>query len=175
MADDPAPRARYGEAFWRAHHEAWKRSDLNQREYCEAQGLSLKAFGNWRAKFKAEPQPAPRQLLYRRGGASHSLGHTPGHRLNHTLSHATYPSFAPAPGPMFPPPRVGHRRRFSEADRRHILAEAANASVSEVARRYGIARRVLCRWRQEQAAAATPSFVNVEIVDAPAAPEEVAP
>jgi hypothetical protein len=28
MADDAAPRARYGEAFWRAHHEAWKRSDL---------------------------------------------------------------------------------------------------------------------------------------------------
>jgi hypothetical protein len=53
MADDAAPRARHGEAFWRAHHEAWKRSDLNQREYCEAQGLSLKAFGNWRAKFKA--------------------------------------------------------------------------------------------------------------------------
>jgi hypothetical protein len=30
---------RQGEAFWRAHHEAWKRSDLNQRQYCEAQGL----------------------------------------------------------------------------------------------------------------------------------------
>ena len=23
------PRARYGEAFWRAHHEAWRRSELN--------------------------------------------------------------------------------------------------------------------------------------------------
>jgi hypothetical protein len=41
----------------RAHHEAWKRSDLNQRQYCEAEGIPLKAFGNWRAKFKAEPQP----------------------------------------------------------------------------------------------------------------------
>ena len=39
MADHPALRARYGEAFWRAHHEAWKRSDLNQREYCELHGL----------------------------------------------------------------------------------------------------------------------------------------
>jgi hypothetical protein len=29
---------------------------LNQREYRE-QGIPLKAFGNWRAKFKAEPQP----------------------------------------------------------------------------------------------------------------------
>ncbi len=68
MTDHPAPRARYGEAFWRVHHEAWKRSDLNQREYCEAQGISLKAFGNWREKFKAEPQPPLRKLLYRRGG-----------------------------------------------------------------------------------------------------------
>jgi hypothetical protein len=48
---------RQGEEFWRAHHEAWKRSDLNQRQYCEAQGLPRKAFENWRAKFRAEPQP----------------------------------------------------------------------------------------------------------------------
>jgi hypothetical protein len=41
----------------RAHHEDWKRSDLNQRQYCEAEGIPLKAFGNWRAQFKAEPQP----------------------------------------------------------------------------------------------------------------------
>ena len=40
MADEHRARARYGEAFWRAHHEAWKRSDLNQREYCEAAGHS---------------------------------------------------------------------------------------------------------------------------------------
>ena len=46
-------RERYGEAFWRAHHEAWQQSELNQREYCEAQGIPLKAFGNWRPRFKA--------------------------------------------------------------------------------------------------------------------------
>jgi hypothetical protein len=54
------------ESFWRAHHEAWKRSDLNQRQYCEAERIPLKAFGNWRAVFKAEPQPPERKLLYRR-------------------------------------------------------------------------------------------------------------
>src|SRR6202022_2140342 len=43
---------------------------LNQREYCEAHGIPLKAFGNWRAKFKAEPQPPVRKLLYRRRGFS---------------------------------------------------------------------------------------------------------
>jgi transposase-like protein len=68
---------------------------------------------------------------------------------------------------MVPPPRAGHRRRFSDADRQHILAAAAEpgASLSEVARRYGIARRVLCRWRQEQSGKLV--FVDVEIVDAP--------
>ena len=67
------------------------------------------------------------------------------------------------------PVRAGHRRRFGDAERSHILAEAdkPGASVSEVARRYGIARRVLCRWRQEQikAQAEKPVFVDVEIVD----------
>ncbi len=171
MVDYPAPRARYGEAFWRTHHEAWKRSDLNQREYCEAQGIPLKAFGNWRAKFKAEPQPPVRKLLYRRSGLSHTLSHSP----SHTLSHVTYPSSAAARGPIVPPARAGHRRSFSAADRRHILAEAAEPgrSLSEVARRYGIARRVICRWRQEQAVD-KPSFVEVEITDRPASGEEAA-
>ena len=168
MAEDPRPRARYGEAFWRTHHEAWQRSDLNQREYCESQGLSLNAFGNWRAVFKAEPQaPAPK-LLYRRGRLSHTLSHSP----SHTLSHVTYPSSELPPEPVVLPPRAGHRRRFTEADRRRILAEAAKsgASLSEVARRYGIARRVLCRWRQDLAAGG--HFVEVEVVDAPAPREE---
>ena len=84
MSDWITSRERYGEAFWRAHHEAWQQSVLNQREYCEAHGLPLKAFGNWRAKFKAEPQP-PVRKLYRRGGLSHRLSHT----LSHSLSHMT--------------------------------------------------------------------------------------
>jgi hypothetical protein len=37
MTEELRRRVRYGEAFWRAHHEAWKRSELNQREYCEAE------------------------------------------------------------------------------------------------------------------------------------------
>ena len=68
MSDGPLSRTRYSEAFWRAHHEPWQRSELTQRQYCEAQGIPLKAFGNRRAKFKAEPQPSERKLLYRRSG-----------------------------------------------------------------------------------------------------------
>jgi hypothetical protein len=62
VEDEISPvRERYGAAFWRAHHEAWIESELNQREYCEACGVPLKAFGNWRAKFNAEPQPPARK------------------------------------------------------------------------------------------------------------------
>ena len=64
---------RQGEAFWRAHHEAWKRSDLNQRQYCEFHDLPQKAFENWRQKFRLEREPPQRKLLYRRRGLSHSL------------------------------------------------------------------------------------------------------
>src|SRR3954454_21496684 len=98
MADEMLTRTRYGEACWRAHHEAWRCSELNQREYCEAQGIPLKAFGNWRTKFKAEPQLPERKLLYRRGGLSHTLSHS----LSHPLSHVTYPS-SWLKGPVVPP------------------------------------------------------------------------
>jgi hypothetical protein len=165
MAVEHQPRQRYGETFWRAHHEAWKRSDLNQREYCEARDIPLKAFGNWRAKLKAEPQPSERKLLYRRRQLSHPLSPLLSHPLSHPLSQVTYPSSRPE-GPIVPPARDGHRRRFSEADKRQILDAAAQpgASVAEVARRYGIARRVLRRWKQELAGA--PTFILVRITEA---------
>jgi hypothetical protein len=69
--------------------------------------------------------------------------------------------------------RLGHRPRFSEVDRLRILEEAAqpDASLSEIVRRYGIARRVLCRWRQELA---PPVFVAVQIIEADA-PSILAP
>jgi len=72
------------------------------------------------------------------------------------------------PGPIVPPPRDGYRRRFSEADKRRIVEEAVQpgASLSAVARRCGIAARVLFRWKQELTAA--PVFVAVQITDAPA-------
>ena len=152
-------RERYGEAFWRAHHEAWIESELNQREYCEAYGVPLKAFGNWRAKFKAGPQTPARKVLYRRGGLSHTFSHGLSHGLSHDLPI----------GPNIQPAREGRRRMFSEADKQQILEEAMrpHARLSEVARRYGIAERVLFRWKQEMKPAAAPMFVAVEVTDAP--------
>jgi hypothetical protein len=132
------PRALRRGLLARAPRSVASKRDLNQREYCEAQGFSLEAFGNWRAKFKAEPQPLPRKLLYRRGGLSH--------RLSHSLSHVTYG--APEPALTIPPARDGHRRSFNDVDKCRIVNEAGapGASFSEVARRYGIAAR-LRKWR----------------------------
>jgi hypothetical protein len=54
---------------------------------------------------------------------------------------------------------------------RRIVEEAVqrDASLSEVARRYGIAARVLFRWKQELKPSAAPTFVTVQIADATAA------
>ena len=147
---------RQGEEFWRAHHEAWKRSDLNQREYCAAQRIPLKSFGNWRAQFKLELQPLQHKLLHRRGGLSHSV--------SHRLSHMTNGGSKSAQSPIIPPAPKGRRRNFSEADKRSILGEVSKpgASLSAVARRYGVAARVVFRWKQEMASA---TFLPVEITD----------
>lgn len=157
MESEHRPWRRQREGFWRAHHEAWKRSDLNQRQYCEAHGLPRKTFENWRQIFRTEPEPETPRLLYRRSGVSHSLSHS----LSHTLSHMSYPS---SEAPTVPPAPEGHRRRFSEVDKQRILEEASrpDANLSQISRRYGIARRVLCRWKQETAVT---GFVTVEITD----------
>jgi hypothetical protein len=63
---------------------------------------------------KRKPQPPARKLLYRRGGLSH--------RLSHTLSHMTNGS--PEQTLLIPPALDGHRRSFSEADKRRIVEEA---------------------------------------------------
>ena len=75
--------------------------------------------------------------------------------------------------PIVPPARGGHRRKFREADKHRIVEEAMQpgASLSEVARRYGIAACVLFRWKQELTQVA-PLFVVVEIADATPSTEE---
>ena len=166
MADEHRSWKRQGETFWRAHHEAWKRSDLNQRQYCEVHGLPQKGFENWRQKFRAEPQPPVRKLLYRRGALSPPLSPP----VSPLLSPGTYPSSQLA-GPIVPRPREGHRRRFSYGDKQWILQEATRpgTSAADVARRYGIDKRVLRRWKQELVAT-PPTFVTLQVTDRDASP-----
>ena len=129
------------EAFWRAHHDAWMRSTLNQREYCEAHGLPLKRFGNWRAIFKTEKSRVSGRVLYRRGG---QLSHMTGHMTDKDIPPPSkyLPSRSDAPN---------GKRQFSPEDKRRIVAETEKpgGTVSGVARRYNIAQRVLFRWKNE--------------------------
>ena len=149
------------EAFWRSHHEAWRRSELNQREYCEAHGLPLKRFGNWRAKFKAEPE-VPGKLLWRRGGQ-------PG-PMSKWARHMSKDGGPPMPDPA---KTVAGRRTFSEQEKRRIVDEASQpgVSLSQVARRYGIYRRLLFRWREELRPKPEPAapavFAPVQVTDTP--------
>ena len=99
------------EPFWRAHLACWRRSALNQREYCELHRLPLKRFGNWRAKYKHEDDVPRQKLLWRRGGG---LRHMSEHMLKEIPS---------APSRYIPSVRSGGsggRRNRCEADKRRI-------------------------------------------------------
>lgn len=150
------------ETFWLSHLEGWQRSALNQREYCELHGLPLKRFGNWRAQFRDDGSVSRGKLLYRRGG---SLSHMSGHMTDRETGPIS-PGYIPSGRSSTPEAR----RNFSEADKRRIVGEACRpgASVSGVARRYGIAPRVLFRWKQELAPAqAGTTFLPVTVSDMP--------
>lgn len=145
------------EGFWRHHHEEWKSSSLNQREYCELHRLPLKRFGNWRDRFKAEDHVREAGLLYRRGGAGHMPNHV-SDRENAPTSTGYVPS-----GRVMPE----GRHNFRLSDKRRIVAEALapGASLSAVARRYGIDKPLLFRWKRELAPPPERVFLSVSLED----------
>lgn len=149
------------EAFWRAHIQGWSDSTLNQREYCEAHGLPLKRFGNWRAKLRGEVPPKAGKLLYRHGGG-----------LSHMLKHMRNGPETP----YIPSGRSGdacRRRNFGTSDKRRIVEEASRpgATVSGIARKYGIGRRLLFPWKNDHAPDPHPEpvFAEVKLSEGPAA------
>jgi transposase len=147
------------EGFWRSHHDEWERSTLNQREYCKVHSLPLKRFGNWRAKFKTETAAIEGKLLYRRGG-----------NLRHMASHMSDKEIASASTDYVPSVKSmpNGRRNFRVADKKRIVAEALapGASVSGIARHYGIDTRLLFRWKREFAPPPSePVFLPVTVSD----------
>ncbi len=153
------------ESFWRAHHEDWQASDLNQREYCGLHGLPLKRFGNWRAQFKDEETVAQANLLWRRGGG-----------LRHVSGHMSHKEIEPVSSGYVPSAKSlpDGRRNFRMADKKRIVAEALapGASISAVARRYGIGRPLLYRWKRELSPEPEPVFLQVTLSDASAPAQE---
>src|SRR5690606_24203924 len=111
-------------------------------------------------QFKVEDEVRQSGVLYRRGGLSHMTSPMTD-RENEPVSTGYIPSGRTLPEA---------RRNFRLPDKKRILAEtmAPGASVSGVARRYGIAPRVLFRWKQELAPPEPdPVFLEVTVRDAP--------
>ena len=73
------------------------------------------------------------------------------------------------------------RRKWSDAEKRAIVAEAARpgANISAVARRHGIKPNLLFRWRRltrkAELSSAAPAFLPVTLALPPACSEPVAP
>lgn len=126
-------------SFWRQHIEGWKKSDLNQRAYCVVHGLSRRTFQNWRLRLKADDAAAERKLRWR-----HLRKDRP----------SVSPSASPMPmAPTRPPfglPRPNRRRHFPEELKRQIVEETLlpGATVSSVARLYGVTAPCVFRWRK---------------------------
>jgi transposase len=79
---------------------------------------------------------------------------------------------------------VAGRRSFSEVEKRRIVEEASQPGVtlSQIARRYGLSRRLLFRWKEElkpklpESASAALVFAPVQVCRAPTeAPVVTAP
>jgi len=137
-------------AFWRSHFEVWDLSGLTQQEYCECHGLSLKNFGNWRAQLKREDAVGPKA----RWGRYPRLRPMTGPMTKARTKAPPENFFRSPPSAAISSVKVtgepAGRRRFSEEAKKRIVEEACypGASVSAVARRYGVAVSLLFRWRQ---------------------------
>jgi len=147
-------------AYWRGHSEAWKLSGLNQREYCELHGISLKNFGNWRGQLKREAEV----------GSQARWGRFPRLRYRSGAISKTVSKRAPKPPATEPAAPPGGRRQYSWDAKRRIVEETGrpNLSVSAVARRYGLRPSLLFRWRRELGAEPLPeraTFLPVQITE----------
>ena len=143
MASEQRPWKRQREDFWRSHHDAWKRSDLNQRQYCESHGLPQKAFENWRQMFRLEPERPQRKLLYRRRPIRPPLSPP----ASPPLSPGAYPSLATGGFPLF------------SGRARVIGAGSATQTSDGFSKRQLDLRQVPRRWRAGMAS------INVFYVD----------
>ena len=126
--------------WWREHIDGWKKSDLSQRAYCRANGLHPKSFSRWRRWFKEEADIAERKCLQR-----HRRRDRPS--LNTSLNTRTMG----ADQPLLGLPQRNRRRQFPDLLKRQIVEEtlAPGATVSSVARLYGVTAPCLFRWRKE--------------------------
>jgi transposase-like protein len=135
------------QAFWAMHVEALNWSGVTAKDYAAARHISVYSLRTWRARLDADPlqvdwrarvHPSVRPAVST--NASDSAKEPP----TKNILTAT-PTVDPAPSER------KHRRSFTAAQKHAIVLETEQpeATVSQVARRYGIVTSVLFRWRAE--------------------------
>jgi transposase len=151
-------------AFWRKHVSAWMRSELSQLGYCERHGLCRTKFYRWRMRLKQERDREERKALNR---GRRKLSH-----MTKAASHMTkvlFPAQLSHTKVQHPRCSVVRRRRFNDGEKRRIVAEAnaPGACITDVAKRYGLAFSLLCRWRREFSEGPEPfsGFAAVTLAD----------
>jgi transposase len=125
--------------WWREHIDGWKKSELSQRAYCRANGLHPKSFSRWRRWFKEEAAVAERKLRHRQW-----------QRNRPSASPSANPRTMSSERPLLAVPQVNRRRQFPDLLKRQIVEETLlpGATVSAVARLYGVTPPCVFRWRK---------------------------
>lgn len=145
-------RSRAVAAFWAMHVEALAWSGLTLSGYAAALRLSAKSLRTWRDRIDAgEASSDWRSALHPAARAQISTG------AKGDAKHEA--GLTEAPGP--------HRRRFSEAEKLAIVRESERSKrgVSGVARRHGIDRSMLVRWRKQLGPTQEARLVGVTLSD----------
>lgn len=126
-------------AWWREHIDGWKKSDLNQSAYCRTNGLHRKSFGRWLRWFREEAAAAERKLRHRQW-----------QRDRPSASPSANPRTMSSDRPLLGVPQVNRRRQFPDLLKRQIVEETLlpGATVSAVARLYGVTPPCVFRWRK---------------------------
>lgn len=168
LARVPAMGTIASRAFWLMHAEAQRGSGLNPTEYALAHRLLVRRMRREARKFRNAPRVDDwRDLMHPevRSGAR------PAVQIRQELRQvAPWTDRSSESGPVAPPVQ-GQRRRFSDAQKLAIVAEAAEPGIidSTVARRHGVTPSMISRWRAEFGMATREDavLVTAHVIDTP--------
>ena len=140
-------RSRAVQAFWAMHVEALNWSGMSVRDYATALLLSSWSLRKWRDRLDAgEVEIDWRAHLHPSARPRISTS------ANDSAKGAPVENILTTPSASEPSPPAGKpRRSFTDAEKRAIVLETEQpgATVSQVARAYGIVTSVLFRWRAQ--------------------------
>lgn len=135
--------------FWSGHIAAQLASGCTQRAYCERHGLQPRDFRRWAQRLQHHEQGAAPPGVDAEAAEAEVL---PGPGADGRTSTRTGGVPLPAPvAEVLVGPEC--RRRWTAEQKRQLVMEtlAPGASLSLVARRYGVHSSVLFRWRRQLA------------------------